>query len=444
MKLQPSLPKGLCRLYLVIGLAMVFSWLSLAILANTTTKPITMPISLAPALAGPPIYTTSVQLQSNGLNPVERAFIDAVPGSDGREVFVTVSGVQPAGSPIFLNIDPGTGPGNHQDSNAMTISGTTYVATAIGFTPEMDIGSDGDDTMSITTTVGSEVKSTGLINFQRAFVQTSQTEMISVDEGDFLLEVINLNSFSHDIYALVMSTHTPPGPLPIGYRLASSTYNVRPSHSLTQSEKLMTLNLRFEEPLPGGADPHTLAIAGWDAGNKVWELLGGELLDDDNLLTLAIKRFRIYALATTPTWRDSFQELSLTGVSALSNTQWGPGQSIILSTGATSGSVTSIPITPTGAAEWGTLHFSATIPSGTSVTVNVLDTDDQVVLADVSGGTDLGEAGVSLDTYPSLKLRATLTRTQTADPSPRLHEWQVGWVPEVHKLYLPLVIKNGL
>jgi hypothetical protein len=320
----------------------------------------------------------------------------------------------------------------------MTISGTTYVANAIGFAPGMDIGNDGDDTMSITTTVGSQVVSTGPINFQRAFLETSQPETISVDDDKFILEIINTDTFSDDIYVLVMSTNAPPGLLPIGYRLASSTYNVRPSHSLTESEKLMTLNLRFEEPLPSGGDPHTLAIVGWDPGNKAWDLLGGDLLNDDNLLTLATKRFRIYALATTPTWRDSFMESSLTGVSEGHDTQWGPGDTIILSSAATSGTVTSVPITPTGAANWGTLHFSATTSLSTGITVDVLDVNDTVVLADVSDGADL--SSLSLDTYASLKLHATLTST-VAGETPALDVWQLSWQVEEHKVYLPVVLK---
>lgn len=443
MKTRPSLPKRLRRPCLVIGLALACLWLSFVSLENSTIKSIRMPIHPAPALADAPVFSTVVQIQANGpTNPVEKAIVEAVPGSDGREVFVTVSGVESVLGPIFLNIDPGTGPGNHQDSNAMTLSGTTYVATAIGFTPEMDIGNDGDDTMSITTTVGSQVRSTGPLNFQRAFVQTSQPEMISVDDDDFILEVLNLDSFASDIYVLAMSTNAPPGPLPIGYRLASRSYNLRASHSLTQSQKLMTLNLRYQEPLPGAADPHTLAVVGWDRSRKTWDVLDGELLDDDNLVTLATRRFGVYGLATTPSWRDSFQEFSLSGVSGLNNTQWGPGQTIMLSSAATSGTVTSIPISATGAAKWGTLHFSATTPVNTDLRVDVLDVNDSMVLADVSNGADL--ASLSLDSYPSLKLRATLTRMGAMDPTPKLHEWRVAWTPEVYRIYLPIVIKNGL
>ncbi len=453
MRLRPSPGKRLRRLCQVTGLTMVLTWLSFFILGNSITKPITTPISPAPALAGPPVFSDSGRLEPGSLlssNPVAGAFVYAIPGSDGSEVFVSVDRAAPTGSSIFLNVDPGTGPANHEDSYAMALSGTTYVATAIGFAPEMDIGDDGDDAMSITTTVGSQVMSTGDINFQRAYISaTVEGETLMVDGGDFELRMPHTHTLSFSkAYVLAMSTNVPPGPLSIGYRFASNTYNLRPSHSLTQSEKFMTLNLRFQEPLPGGADPRTLTIVGWDPLREAWDVLGGSLLDSNDFderedyLSLGVKRFRIYALATTPTWRDTFQEWSLTGISDLSNTQWGPGQTIILSSAATYGTVTSVPITPTGAAGWGTLHFSATTPLSAGLTVDVLDLNDDVLLANVSDGAELS-ASLPLDSCPSLKLRATLTRTETADSTPKLHEWRVGWVPKVHSIYLPLVIKGG-
>ncbi len=267
--------------------------------------------------------------------------------------------------------------------------------------------------------------------------------MISVNEGQFILEILNAGSVPTDTYVLVMSTNAVPGALPVGYQLAGKTYNVRPSGSLTESEKLMALNLSFQEPLPADRDPHTLAIVGWDAFNKTWDILGGDLLYDQRLLTLDIRRFRIYALATTPTWRDSFQEFSLTGLSDRNNTRWGPGQTIVLNSAAISGTATSIPITPTNATGWGRLHFSATTSLTTGLTVDILDLQDNVVAAKVGDGVDLGQLSqLTLTAYPSLKLRATLTST-VAGETPALHAWSLGWTLAERKLYLPLISKEG-
>ncbi|MCB0154041.1 MAG: hypothetical protein KDF65_04525 [Anaerolineae bacterium] len=424
---RPSLSNLSYRIALTISLTLLF-WSSLLILKNSTVKSAELPIS------EPTLWP-----QTSALRAVESAFINAVPGADGTEIFVSVSGVTGGASPLFLSVDPGSGGGNHKGGYAMTLSGTTYLATAIGFAPGEDVGSDGDDTMNITTTVGSQVVGTGEINFQRAFVETGQSETISVDNGAFELEFLNTNSFQSDTYVLVMSTNAPPGPLPFGYRLVGNSYNLRPSGSLTQSQKLMTLNMTYLEPLPGGSDPHSLTIMRWDVLAGVWREVGGTLFTDSNLVTLATKTFGIYALATAPLWRDAFSELTLSGVSDQVNTVRGPGGAIILDNAA-SGSVTSIPITPTGADQWGTLTFSATLPASTTLTVDVLDAANNVVLAAVSSGTDLAVAGVDLTTHPSLKLRANLSAASPPD-TPELHAWELTWGVEVHQIYLPVVLK---
>ncbi len=355
-------------------------------------------------------------------------FLDVIPSQDGTEIFINAGGTGKVGGTVVANVSVG---GSSHKGHTMTYSDTVqaYVTTATGFAQNLDQ----DGNMYITTNLG---QATQKINFKRAFVQTSDPEKIPVD--DFTVDMPNPGTFPTDAYLLAMSTNTPPGSLPIGYNFVGSTYNMRPSGSLTQSEKFMTLTLGFQEPLPNGSDPHTLAFVGWDQLNKTWDILGGDLFDNTNQLVLATKRFRIYALATTPTWRDSFKELSLTGVSNRNNTVWGPGDTIILSTGATSGTVTSIPITPTSATNWGTLHFSATTSPSTDLTVDILDLNDTVVLANANDGADLSGLPVST----SLKLRATLTRSTTAEPTPELHEWSVEWEPKVYSIYLPVVLKG--
>lgn len=438
-----NLPRSLYYLGQALCLATILFSLSLAPWHNFTANSTVQTTLAAPASANHPAVLPPQfrpKTQPAAANAVETAFINAIPGSDGTEVFVSATGVSGAQNPLILNVNPGIGGGSHKDSHAMVLSGTTYLATATGFAPGQDVGNDGDDTMSITTTVGSQVVGTGEINFQRAFVEPTQPEMISIDGGTFLLEILNTGTVANDTYVLVMSTNAPPGPPPFGYRLAGQTYNIRPSGSLTQSQKLMTLNLGFMEPLPGGDDPHTLTILRWDTLAQVWEDVGGTLFDDTNLVTLPIKRFGIYALASAPRWRDSFEEASLTGVSALSNTQRGPGQTIILDN-ATAGSVTSIPIVPLNGTAWGALHLSATIPASTNLTVDILDLNNNAILTGAGDGDDLAQAGVDFDAYPSLKLRANLTTT-TPGLSPQLHEWGLSWLVEEHRVYLPLVRKS--
>jgi len=342
-------------------------------------------------------------------------FLDIMPSSDGAELVVCASGVGELGGTVYANI----GPGHDKHSWTMTFTTRIYCTPVYGFNP----GEDVQSTVRITTTLGLD---SGEVEFNRAFVETTSTELIIVDDGNFIVDMPNLGTFDTDVYVVVMPTNAPPpASLPAGYRLVGRTYGMRLSGALTESDRLMTLKLSYQSALPEHSDPHTLAVVRWPWGSPGWEVLGGDLFDNTDQVIYATKRFAVYGLASTPAWYDSFLESSLSGVSERVNTQWGPGDTIILATAATSGSVTSIPITPTaGAAAWGTLYFSATTSTETGLTVDVLDSNDTVVLEDAGAGSSL--SGLSLATYPSLKLRATLTST-VSPQTPILREWRVTW-----------------
>jgi uncharacterized repeat protein (TIGR01451 family) len=70
--------------------------------------------------------------------------------------------------------------------------------------------------------------------------------------------------------------------------------------------------------------------------------------------------------------------------------------------------------------------YTSTVPAGTSLTIDVLDVNDDVVLSDVSSDASL--AALDPNLYPSLKLRANLTTNDTA-VTPRLDEWSITWQP---------------
>jgi hypothetical protein len=408
-----------------------------------------MPAARAAETATPAACAASTRSSHNWLtpypvliNPLRAAFITGVPSSDGSQVFFSAAGVSTPSSPLFLNIYPGLGPAGHAGRYMMTISGTDFVATAGGFPAGVDIGTDLDDTLNITTTVGLPEFHIDPINFQRAFVQPSQLETIVVDSNGLVVDM-PIGTVAADMYLLAMSTNVPPGDTPPGYTLIGKTYTLSPSGGLTETNQLMTLKLGYQEPLPDGGDPHTLAIMRWNESCGQWDLLGGDLFDANVPKYVAIdtKRFGIYALASTPTWRDSFKESNLSGVQALNNTQWrSVDDTITLAGGATSGTVTSIPITPTlGAISWGTLHYNATVGLNTSLQVDLLDANNNVVLSNVSDGADLSTA-LPLALYPGLKLRARLSTSQPG-LTPELHQWSLGWTTQ-SEVYLPIAIRS--
>ena len=72
---------------------------------------------------------------------------------------------------------------------------------------------------------------------------------------------------------------------------------------------------------------------------------------------------------------------------------------------------------------WSNVTFTKSTPPGTSLTVDILSADDNILLSNISSGCSL--ASISSTTYPSLKLRASLSTTDGAK-TPVLSDWVVS------------------
>jgi hypothetical protein len=76
---------------------------------------------------------------------------------------------------------------------------------------------------------------------------------------------------------------------------------------------------------------------------------------------------------------------------------------------------------PSGDWNWGVLAFNSTTPSGTVLTIDVLNAlDDTNILTNVSSGRDISGLGLP----PSIKLKANL-RTNNSSITPALNDWLV-------------------
>ncbi|MCO6458330.1 MAG: Ig-like domain-containing protein [Pirellulaceae bacterium] len=97
-----------------------------------------------------------------------------------------------------------------------------------------------------------------------------------------------------------------------------------------------------------------------------------------------------------------------------------------------SGSVTTPVIQPSPLEQWGELTFGRTVPGGTSLTVDILNSTGGVLASNVPPGVDLPSLGIG---NVGIRLRANLS---TSNPSltPALHHWSLGWqaTPDSHLL----------
>ncbi|NLF70850.1 MAG: hypothetical protein GX575_17605, partial [Candidatus Anammoximicrobium sp.] len=90
---------------------------------------------------------------------------------------------------------------------------------------------------------------------------------------------------------------------------------------------------------------------------------------------------------------------------------------------ASSGTMTSTTIIPASFDHWGTLSYGKSTPSGTALTVDVLNSAGSLLASNVASGTNL--AGLGL-TATAIKLRANLSTGNTA-VTPALSDWTVTW-----------------
>ena len=357
-------------------------------------------------------------------------FIHAVPSQDGTALFVSVGGLDAPCGTICVNM--GTWPTPVQ----RCCSTPPCILTVTGLTPNMDeYGS-----IRITSTLGLEMT----IDFYRAYVPASTSRTIHSMDGNLRLTLVSTDTFPSEAYVVVVPSHVPPGPLPLGHRLVGNAYSVRASGAVLIADRPMSLRVYYNETTLAGADPHTLAMFAWDAYHERWDNLGGSLFSDQQYVSVATRRFTTYALMATPTWRDQFDDLSGLDLARLNNVAWGgtPGnRTLVLTSTATSGHAVSNPITPTtGFAAWGSLTFSHTMDSPTTtLTIDVLSLDGPVLLTDVASGVNL--AGLDPAQYHALKLRAALSST-VAGETPALDAWRLTWQTDGHRVYLPVAVRN--
>ncbi len=146
----------------------------------------------------------------------------------------------------------------------------------------------------------------------------------------------------------------------------------------------------------------------------------------DRLATLIISSF---SPATTTVFSDSFA--STANLAGEKNAIVSDG-SVQLASGALSGSVQSIPISPSYLDSWGLLNASLSTPSGASVVVRVLDASGNLLPDSVLAGNSTGFSsfpvsliGVSTTSYPTLALSATLSRSSTST-NPDLRSWSLS------------------
>lgn len=366
------------------------------------------------------------------------------PSSDGTGITVAAGRVGNLAAPIHSTLyvggtsyEPGHTsyePG-HTPGDGYWIF--TYEGVAEGRTsPEMT-------TVVTTTEPISGTVILGTSTFERRYVVgDTAAELITLDNMTRLQ--IPAGALPLDSYVVMLDTFAPPGDPPAGHHLLGQAYAIGASGALTESLLPMLLFMDYDAAALGDADPRTVSVFEWDTGADRWRELASAPFGAETTHVQRITRFGTYALIAGTTWRDPFRNYS--AVAAREHVRLVSGGRITLADGENEGLILSVPITPTGAfAQWGELHYTGGVPPGTSLTIDVLAEDNTLLLGDLADGASLASIDPAL--HPSLRLRATLRRTQP-EAAPYLDEWAVGWQAEWPpaagpRIYLPLIMAVG-
>jgi len=170
----------------------------------------------------------------------------------------------------------------------------------------------------------------------------------------------------------------------------------------------------------------------------------------DGLGTLAI---RTVGIPVVEDFNDSFDDSN--SVATLSNTVVGSG-SVSLSGPAPyagSGTVQSVPVTPSSFSAWETFTFSLDTPEDTGVLIQLYSVMDAIYTlvsdTDLPGNSTgfatgtIAISGLSPETYPSLAIGATLT-TSNASTTPQVLDWELSYaVSEPPIANVPVQLTGG-
>ena len=360
--------------------------------------------------------------------------IYVIPAANGTDVQVFAGHLSQVTTPITARLYGGT---SHEPGHS-------------GYDPntgEYDFGfvsvcqpTQDSDTMRVdisTTASGKDSILLGASYFRRYYVPGTARRVLASHDTRARLTVMP-EALPSNTYMVMLDTAAPPGEPPAGHTPLGSTYAIRPSGVISQSQAPLLLDLDYQSA-PPGIDLHTLGLFAWNPNLTQWYALDSHVVSPT--VQASIRRFETYSVFIGPTWRDTFWDG--TGLDLLDNVTREIQGRLRLADTATSGRALSIPIARAeNSGRWKTVHFSGTTPPGTTLAVDVLAEDGSILLEDLVDGASL--ATIDPAVHPRLRLALRLA-SQQVGLTPRLDAWSISRTTSsvAPRQFLPVLVRGG-
>lgn len=258
-------------------------------------------VSVTDALNYTITMTTPASLQAldvPGLNP----HLTLRPGSSGDTLYLKLYGLGPGGTLAAIVTQSG---GSASQAAALAYSGveSAYVASV---TFRATQAQPGTGTIQV---LGAGGNSQG-ISFNTTYAlqavpRDGVTDLHSAD-GNLHVHLIT-HTLPVDAYAVLLPLNAAPAAPPEGRQIVGNVYDFRPSGALEEADQPFILRLNYDPEMlkENFIGSKTLRIYRWEpdpnpddlSDQARWVLMSSSQLEEDNSLSIATKRFGIYALA---------------------------------------------------------------------------------------------------------------------------------------------------
>lgn len=228
-------------------------------------------------------------LTRNLLN-VNIPFLNLVPGTDGKTLYLEVHSHIGGGLPLNAVVIPGEDGGTSQSTPLIYDVDETAYAGQVNLSG-VGLGSGG---IQVSGVIGEQLVVLNS-NYNLTRLLNAQANELISEDGNFQLHLeAGSLPFGSNGFGVVLPTGYVPGPVPACKEVVGNAYSVRTSGAATNLEKRGLLAMHFHPDVV--LHSRDLAIYQWDVATKSWHRIGGELGQIDNALVVPTKKLGTYAL----------------------------------------------------------------------------------------------------------------------------------------------------